>query len=222
MVRELLIKIMSIFKTNKKELFFTPFGPTMGYIQMPESLVKYLNKSIQKKLQDNSKNLVGKVSEELKFDNEIVQIVFDALKNFIYKYVDFTVQRNSFGEKKLDQNNTFNISIVDGWFVRQFENEYNPIHIHSGSQMSCVGYLSLPNGLEEEWEEDYKDHFPSNGHIQFTSGESATIYSQNTFLIKPTVGDFYIFPSNLWHCVYPFYTNGERRSFSMNINFMKT
>ncbi len=62
------------------------------------------------------------------------------------------------------------LQIVSGWFVRQFENEYNPLHIHTGSRLSCVGYLKLPEGIEEEWEEDYKDHHPSNGHIQFASG----------------------------------------------------
>ena len=50
--------------------------------------------------------------------------------------------------------------INSGWFVRQYEHEYNPIHLHIGSSMSCVGYLALPEGIEKEWEEDYKDHHP--------------------------------------------------------------
>jgi hypothetical protein len=40
-------------------------------------------------------------------------------------------------------------------------------------------------------------------------------------MVKPQVGDFYVFPSQLFHCVYPFYTKGERRSFSMNMNFLE-
>ena len=23
-------------------------------------------------------------------------------------------------------------------------------------------------GIDDEWEEDYKDHYPANGHIKFT------------------------------------------------------
>jgi len=35
-------------------------------------------------------------------------------------------------------------------------------------------------------------------------------------MFKPSVGDFIIFPSHMFHTVYPFKTKGERRSFSVN------
>ena len=72
----------------------------------------------------------------------------------------------------------------------------------------------------DEWEEDYKDHHPSHGHIQFVHGTAST-YSATNFMVKPQVGDFYLFPSELFHCVYPFKTKGERRSFSVNFNFLE-
>ena len=34
---------------------------------------------------------------------------------------------------------------------------------------------------------------------------------------KPKVGDVIIFPNYLMHTVYPFNSNGERRSFSFNV-----
>ena len=74
--------------------------------------------------------------------------------------------------------------------------------------------------IEKEWEEDYKDHFPSNGHINFSYGVN-NLYGCASMLIKPRVGDFFVFPNYLFHCVYPFYTDGERRSFSMNMTFEK-
>ena len=39
----------------------------------------------------------------------------------------------------------------------------------------------------------------------------------HTFLVKPSVGDFFVFPADLIHMVYPFESDGERRSFSMNM-----
>jgi hypothetical protein len=42
------------------------------------------------------------------------------------------------------------------------------------------------------------------------------------YLVKPRVGDFYIFPSHVVHGVYPFYTKGERQSFGLNLNFVET
>ena len=40
--------------------------------------------------------------------------------------------------------------------------------------------------------------------------------------MKPRVGDFYVFPAHLHHCVYPFKTKGERRSFSVNCTISAT
>jgi hypothetical protein len=34
----------------------------------------------------------------------------------------------------------------------------------------------------------------------------------------PIVGDIFIFPAHLFHTVYPFFGEGERRSFSANIS----
>ncbi|MDC1035923.1 hypothetical protein OAQ98_05535 [Alphaproteobacteria bacterium] len=53
---------MTIFKPNKDQCFIAPFGPTMGYFKMPNEMVEYLNNSIDKKLDDFSDYLVGKVS----------------------------------------------------------------------------------------------------------------------------------------------------------------
>ena len=57
-----------------------------------------------------------------------------------------------------------------------------------------------------------------NGHIQFING-TPQFLSNAVMSARPEVGDFYIFPSYLFHGVHPFYTKGERRSFSMNMIF---
>ena len=210
-----------IFKPEQEEHLFAPFGPTMGYYRMPEELVEQLNSKMSDRLGDYSDHLVGKVSQELAFDDEIIQIAQKGLGQFVGRYQAYSEYRNNLGGKQLDtKNNNYALQVVSGWFVRQFENEYNPLHIHTGSRLSCVGYLKLPEGIEDEWEEDYKDHHPANGHIQFASGTAAG-YTCTNFIVKPPVGDFYVFPSQLFHCVYPFYTKGERRSFSMNMNFLE-
>ena len=41
-------------------------------------------------------------------------------------------------------------------------------------------------------------------------------------MIRPRIGDFYIFPSYMFHSVYPFKTPGERRSFSMNLSVVES
>ena len=44
-----------------------------------------------------------------------------------------------------------------------------------------------------------------------------------TILVEPEVGDLYIFPYDIEHCVYPFKGTGMRRSMSINfdVNLIK-
>ena len=206
----------TIYKNNKDKEIFNPFGPPLGYYKLPKDVVDYLNNSMNEKLEDFSNFLVGKVSEELKFDNEITNYIGSKIVDFAIEYHNDAVSRNNFG----DQGETNpRLKINAGWFVRQFNGEYNPNHFHSGCTLSSVGYLSLPDGIEKEWEEDYKDHHPSHGHINFTYG-THTQYNISSIMTKPQIGDFYIFPASLYHCVYPFFTPGERRSFSINMTVL--
>lgn len=186
-------------------------GPLIGKAQLDPEFVKYLNESMDNDLEDYSNNLVGKVKQELKFSNKILE---RALKELFPYFTSYHTSHFP-GDALLDK---LTVEIMSGWYVRQFENEYNPLHIHTGSHISCVGYLSLPENIEREFESDLEDHHPSNGQIEFAYGSAAVSYTRSTMRITPKVGDFYIFPAQLWHMVYPFKTPGERRSFSMNVN----
>ena len=210
-----------LYVPKKNEEYLAPFGPVMGYKKLSDSFVKKMNTLMKMELDDWSEQLVGKVKEELRFSKEIESLWLKEVSQFIGRFSAYAEHRNSFGINALDiEKYNYGIQIASGWFVRQFENEYNPLHIHTGARLSCVGYLALPNGIEKEWEEDYKDHHPANGHIQFAHGTPSG-YSNTNFMVKPQVGDFYVFPAELFHCVYPFKTKGERRSFSVNFSFIE-
>ena len=211
----------NIFTPQQDEQFITPFSPIIGYKKLSPSFVEKLNNSMNDKLEDWSDNLVGKVKQELKFDDDIINFFIEEMKDFIMRYQLNTEVYTSMGRTGLDPNSNYGISTTSGWFIRQFEGEYNPVHVHPDSMVSCVGYLKLPEGIEDEWEEDYKDHHPSHGHIQFFHGSSLP-YSSTNFMFKPQVGDFIIFPAHMFHTVYPFKTKGERRSFSVNLTVHRT
>ena len=74
----------------------------------------------------------------------------------------------------------------------------------------------MPEGIEQEWNEEDQDHYPAQGHVEFMHG-SPTFLNRASFMVRPKVSDFFIFPADMYHTVYPFRTEGERRSFSMNI-----
>ena len=104
------------------------------------------------------------------------------------------------------------INFRQAWIVRQFENEYNPLHFHTGN-ISGVCYTMLPKDFGKPPQN--KKGVNHNGHIQLAHG--ANIFNCKALeLIKPEVGKFILFPNYMLHTVYPFYGPGERRSFSFN------
>lgn len=197
-----------------------PFGPAVAKAKLSDSIVKYLNNRLNSKLSDFSDKLVGKVTQELRFDDETQQYLTEELKELFSAYhqnARAVKDVFSYDQNPNPQSKKLNVHTLAGWYVRQFKHEYNPVHVHSGCTISCVGYLSLPEKIEEEFKEDERDHHPANGRIEFIFGTAAQSYINGNQIIKPQVGDLYIFPAGLWHTVYPFTSEGERRSFSMNV-----
>ena len=104
-------------------------------------------------------------------------------------------------------------NMLSSWIVRQFDNEYNPLHVHGG-HISGVGYLKVPKTFGK-LKQDTKN-YNNNGNLNLVHG-TRMFLSQAIYNIEPKVGDFYFFPNYLLHTVYPFNgTNEERRSISFN------
>ena len=189
-----------------------PFGPTIAKVSMSENLVKELNDYVDKTLLDKKKieelnygkMLAGNVQQEFLLDKEF--IVLSGWESFLKENTAKWIFEST--KKKIEE-----FKIIDTWIVRQFENEYNPLHSHGG-HISGVGYLKLPDNYGKTVQSDKKNN--SNGKLQLVHG-SKNFLSPITFNIKPKVGDFYFFPHYLMHLVYPFKNkNAERRSISFN------
>ena len=104
--------------------------------------------------------------------------------------------------------------IVKSWVVRQFKNDYNPIHYHNGD-ISGVGYLKIPKNLTKG-----NKKIKTNGTIDFIHG-SKSFLNKSIYNHVPKVGDLILFPNYLMHTAYPFKQEGERRSFSFNLEVDK-
>lgn len=202
---------------EQKEIPFMlvrPFGPYIVKSTLPQELVDDYNEELEKMIKDKKKvkdydwshNLVGKVTQELRVPENLRKKYdgyFEALVDSYIKAVRETEKSVPF-------------KLQTAWYVRQFAGEFNPLHIHTYCSLSSVGYLSLPENVEKEFEEESKTRKPSRGHIEFVYGVPQE-FNSHTLTIRPEVGDFYLFPKYLMHTVYPFQSEGERRSFSMNV-----
>ena len=136
-------------------------------------------------------------------------------KFFINKYLSKFLKKNiKKFIKKSSNKNLKNFKVKNFWVVRQFKNEYNPIHYHSGN-LSGVGYLKIPKNFTKS-----KKKSKTNGTIDFIHG-SKSFLNKSIFNHKPKVGDMIIFPNYLMHTAYPFNVEGERRSFSFNLEIDK-
>mgnify|MGYP001440102597 CR=1 FL=1 len=189
-----------------------PFGPSIAKVTIPEDLVNLLNEYLDKLIQSDEKKmsqnhgdkLAGNVSQEFKLEKNFISS--SGLENFLNtNSKDWIKQTVNKEIRKFD--------IIESWIVRQFENEYNPLHSHSG-HISGVGYLKVPDNLGDTVQKNKKENF--NGNLQLVHGTKMFL-SPVILNIKPKVGDFYFFPNYLMHSVYPFKNkSAERRSISFN------
>ena len=189
----------------------TPFGPSIAKVKIPDKIIKSLNDHVDKvvndeelsKKFDDGKNLIGNVKQEISLSKEIIEK--SGWLSFLAKSTQAWI-KNSIGR----DITKFNVN--GSWVVRQFSNQYNPVHWHSG-HISGAGFLKVPSTFGETFQKDKKN---VNGHLVLINGQRSFMCGSK-YEIKPEAGDFYIFPHYLMHTVYPFKdTDEERRSISFN------
>ena len=189
-----------------------PFGPSIVKARIPEEIIIEMNRYVDDLTKDDEKskildfgaNLAGNVTQEFRFDIEFMQKIKWA--EFLAKSCQrWLLEGHDVKIKKFD--------IISSWVVKQFKNDYNPIHYHDG-QISGVGYLKVPEDMGETIQKTKK--LNHNGKLVLIDGSKKFVCSP-TYVINPKVGDFYFFPSYMMHTVYPFFdTSEERRSVSFN------
>ena len=215
--------------------FHEPYSPAILETTVSERFVDIINNVADDVLSDEEKSkkwdfshkLVGKVNKEILIpvkDKSDRDYLFRTMKQGCLDYLNYMVDKN----RAHSYNRTVgegvkptidNIHLTQSWVVSQYAGDFNPIHHHNGDFSAAI-YLKVPEGMTEEWEEDFKDHYPAKGLIEFAFGENQNFRSDN-LKFKPEVGKFLIFPSWLKHFVYPFSVEGERRMMSFNATIIK-
>ena len=186
---------------------FRAFGPTLGKGKLSKKILKVINNHVDKtvisKKNDYSSKLVSQIKDEVKLNDTFIKknLSKELIKN-IRKYLEVS------GVPNIKE-----VKIIKLWVVRQFKNEYNPIHYHSG-QLSGVGYLKIPKNMNQNKVVKNKK-VKTNGTIDFINGQK-NFLSKSIYNLNPKIGDLLIFPNYLMHAAYPFNVDGERRSFSFN------
>ena len=164
-----------------------------------------------------NKQLVGKIEKEhslffggedtdkMKKHNLLSQNVLQWFEKVMKHYLDW----NKIKEYRMHLNSV--------WVNQMFEHEYNPVHVHQGTLftgLSSVMILKLPESFGVEYSSVDQ---PQNGKLQIlgaASGQFAAIDYQPDLKER----DFYIFPYDMRHTVYPFNGPGMRRTLAANMD----
>ena len=203
---------------DTSDFSFIFLGQSVLKYQVPLDMYTVINKIYEERrheLYPANKQLVGKIKNEhsLFFNgapNNKMQphrhLPDDVMRWFEQKFKHYLNWNKIHGYK---------IHLNSCWINEMKEHEYNPIHIHQGSLhtgLSSVMILKLPHQTGVEYSAEDR---PMNGRLQILGNCSGQFcnsdYSPNT-----QERDFYIFPYDTRHAVYPFNGLGLRRTLSFN------
>ena len=203
----------------------------MMKVEIPLPIIDELNEHIDKNIgKDYSKVLVGQINRNEKSAQTGFSLEDETGKAFstVLKKLAETYMKNV---TKLD----FAAQVNDAWTVHSYEGDYNPLHDHGSKTpigLSCIMYLKVPDSIAnipnptEEFVGLNSSSGAVDGFTYFTWGSNGMrdvhmLRPSTEEYVKPEVGTLIMFPSWLRHSVNPFFGDGERRTFSANINIMK-
>ncbi len=206
-----------------------PFSPAIIKARMPDSVVRRLNarmddivaRADEVAARDWSQHLAGVVSAEIRFTDVIreapdfTDFLYDVARTYSYRCENALMHFSDYGRTEELADRKLTIQIKEGWVNDMVAGDYNPAHFHQGCLYSSVGFLRVPPGYDAEFAAD-KARQNTVGCLQFIDSRSA-VGVKNLFTVKPAVGDFYLWPSWMLHCVYPFKSPGVRRSIAINL-----
>ena len=172
----------------------------------------------KKHLPNASKQLAGKIPDEASLfyagpsnkkmhaHNYLTEDIF----NWFYSVFDHYLKWNKTQEYKMDINSI--------WVNEMKAGDYNPVHIHQGklwTGLSSVMILKLPTDMGPE---PARPDQPMNGQLQIL-GSSAGQFATIDYSPKMKIGDFYVFPYDIRHVVYPMSNKkAQRRTLVCNVD----
>jgi len=192
---------------------FVFLGQSVLKYQVPLEIFVGLNELYETKKKDlpnANEQLAGKIPDEVSLfyagpTNKKMHahsyVTEDVLKWF-YSIFEHYLKWNRTKEPEMNINSI--------WINEMKAGDYNPVHIHQGTiytGLSSVMILKLPKDYGPEIT---RPDQPTNGKLQIlgnVAGQFATTdYSPNV-----KIGDFFIFPYDMRHVVYPFSNKKAKR-----------
>ena len=194
-------------------------GQSVLKLEVPYDIFFAINEVYEKKfnkLHKANKQLIGKIKNEHSLFYDGVESDKMTKHNTLPRNVlewFYSAYRFYLKLNKVEQ---YQLKVTSIWVNEMKDNEYNPIHVHQGdlfTGLSSVMILTLPSHYGEEYS---SKHNPMNGALQIIGNVNGQ-FANVDYTPQVKVRDFYIFPYDVRHCVYPFNsTNETRRTLAAN------
>jgi hypothetical protein len=215
---------------NGLQLGYYEIKPNYGYLieKAPQNILEELGQQINTLQSDFSKGikhndrLAGEIQHEY-----IIKSPFQT-KNYIK---DLAQRFENVSQYMVSHYNPIpTLKFDELWINFQKKHEYNPIHNHSGVYSFVIWY-QIPFTFEDEAKHNYTTNRNSlHGEFVFVfpntfntinNNSLSPIYTQPMGIDKSKEGYIAIFPSQLFHLVYPFYSSDEYRiTVAGNVEYM--
>ena len=182
----------------------------MGYLELdvPEKLFTLLKKECDTALVENETFKSGLTDAGVPSHRYVESVdALQELKNHIFSLIDVYKKQFMFNPADI---RSLKIGVPFGfgrpWINYQKKFDFVPNHVHEGV-FSYTIWMNIPFKNEGK--------FAGNFAFAYNSIEGLT----RTEIIEPTAGKMILFPSKIYHQVYPFYTSDEYRiSISGNVS----
>ena len=206
---------------NNLNFRFIWLGQTVCKYQVPLDIFNTINGIYDTNfvnLPDAHKQLVGKIGKEnslfyggkdsskMHKHNMLPPYVLNWFESVFKHYLEF------------NRIPAYKLALQSIWINEMKSGEYNPIHIHQGTiytGLSSVMMLKLPKDMGPEYA---RPDTPLNGKLQIL-GATGGQFVKSDYGPITKERDFYIFPYDMRHCVYPHTNpNAIRRTLAANMD----
>jgi len=210
------------------------FGQSILRYSTPQNIldeIKTTYKNLRKKKQIPlwNKYLAGKIKNEHSLfynANDTTmkkfaggkRIALEQRHNFLSENILSFFKERAHHYLKWNNIKNYKFKLHSVWINEMVAGEYNPIHIHSGdiyTGLSSVMFLDIPKSYGKEI---IRDDRPANGKINILSNSTGQFAKTDYEPKDIKEGDFFLFPYDIRHTVYPFQGKGKRRTLVVNID----
>ena len=199
------------------------FGPLFASVTLADdvtnAMIKMTDKIIEdKKSESHGQSLAGVIDKELRiYKSDMDEFGVDQmLESCLRSYITHCAKVHLMFQETW----TYASEVNSAWVVSQYENEYNPIHNHTGCDVSGVIYLKTPDVKGRRNIESKKGRPDNDSDIIFLhsaiGNRNYDIFEKGIITMTPQPGQMVMFPSYLLHTVYPFIGKEERRCIAFN------